>query len=78
MPSSAHIIYIPMMILVGVMIGFILGTRAARNAFDLQRKRDAERAEVRAQREARKQARQAAEGGQGEGTAGSATGRPAE
>jgi uncharacterized membrane-anchored protein YhcB (DUF1043 family) len=78
MPSSAHIIYIPMMLLVGVMIGFILGTRAARNAFDLQRKRDAERAEVRAQREARKKARQAAEGGQGDDTAGSATGRPAE
>jgi hypothetical protein len=64
MPSSAHIIYIPMMILVGVMIGFILGSRAARNAFDLQRKRDAERAEARAQREARKQARQAGAGGQ--------------
>jgi hypothetical protein len=61
MPSSAHFFYIPMMILVGVMIGFILGTRAARNGFDLERKRDAERAEARARREARKQARQAAE-----------------
>ena len=78
MPSSAHIIYIPMMLLVGMMIGFILGTRAARNAFDLQRKRDAERAEVRAQREARKKARQAAESGQGDDTADSATSRPAE
>lgn len=78
MPSSAHIIYIPMMILVGVMIGFILGSRAARNAFDLERKRDAERAKARAQREARKQARQAAEGGQGAGGAGNDTDRPAE
>lgn len=60
MPSSAHFFYIPMMILVGVMIGFIIGTRAARNAYDLERKRDAERAEARARREARKQARQAA------------------
>lgn len=60
MPSSAHIIYIPAMILVGVMLGFILGSRAARNAFDMERKRDAERAEARARREERKRARQAA------------------
>ncbi|ACY15865.1 hypothetical protein [Haliangium ochraceum] len=70
MPSSAHIIYIPAMILVGVMLGFILGSRAARNAFDMERKRDAERAEARARREERKRARQAAAdaeaGGQGE------------
>lgn len=76
MPSSAHLIYIPMMILVGVMIGFILGTRAARNGFDLQRKRDAERAAARAQREARKQARQAA--GEQPGGPGDGADRPAE
>jgi hypothetical protein len=71
MPSSAHFFYIPMMILVGIVFGFILGSRAARNAFDLERKREAERAEARARREARKQARQAApqgdDGGQAAG-----------
>jgi hypothetical protein len=71
MPSSAHFFYIPMMILCGVIIGFVLASRAARNAFDLERKREAERAEARARREARKQARQAAgeaagEAGQGD------------
>lgn len=57
MPSSAHFIYIPMVLLVGIMLGFIFGTRAARNAFDMERKREAERAAARARREARKQAR---------------------
>ncbi|WP_428263767.1 hypothetical protein [Haliangium sp.] len=60
LPSSAHLIYIPMVLLTGVMVGFILGSRAARNAFDMERKRDAERAAARARREARKQAKQAA------------------
>lgn len=57
MPSSAHLIYIPMVLLVGMMLGFILGTRAARNAFDMERKRDEERAAARARRAARKAAR---------------------
>jgi hypothetical protein len=72
MPSSAHFFYIPMMILVGVIIGFVLASRAARNAFDLERKREAERAEARARREARKQARQAAGEGGEDGDAGQA------
>jgi hypothetical protein len=30
-PTIAHIIYIPGVILVGIAIGFVLGARAARN-----------------------------------------------
>lgn len=52
--TSGHIIYIPMVLMVGLFLGFILGARAARNQFDLQRKRDEERAAARAAREARK------------------------
>jgi hypothetical protein len=52
--SSSHIIFIPMMLLIGAFLGFVLGARAARNAYDLQRKRDAEREQVRAERAARK------------------------
>jgi hypothetical protein len=54
--TSAHVIYIPMAMLVGMFVGFIFGTRAARNAFDLQKKRDEERAAVREARAARKAA----------------------
>jgi uncharacterized membrane-anchored protein YhcB (DUF1043 family) len=50
--TSAHFIYIPMIIVVGVFLGFIFGARVARNAYDLQARRDEER---RAAREARKQ-----------------------
>lgn len=60
LPSSAHMIYIPMVLLVGAMFGFIFGSRAARNAFDMEQKREVERAEARARRQARKQARAAA------------------
>ncbi|GAB4556729.1 MAG: hypothetical protein Tsb0020_00230 [Haliangiales bacterium] len=67
LPSSAHIIYIPMVLLVGVMLGFIFGSRAARNAFDMERKRDAERAEARARRQARKEARAAEASGDSDG-----------
>ncbi len=67
LPSSAHIIYIPMVLLVGVMLGFIFGSRAARNAFDMERKRDAERAEARARRQARNAARAAEAGGDSDG-----------
>lgn len=52
--TSSHILFIPGVLFVGTFIGFILGTRAARNQFDLQRKRDEERAAVRAAREAKK------------------------
>ncbi len=52
--TSSHVLFIPGVLMVGMFIGFILGTRAARNQFDLQRKREAEREAARAARAARK------------------------
>lgn len=58
--TSAHLIYIPLVAIAGLMLGFIVGARAARNAYDLEMKRQQERAEARAQRAARKAAREQA------------------
>ena len=52
--TSSHVIFIPGVLMVGMFVGFILGTRAARNQFDLQRKRDEEREATRAARAAKK------------------------
>lgn len=38
-PSAAHFIYIPVMILLGIVIGWILGSRAARDAYLLELRR---------------------------------------
>ena len=54
--TSSHIIFIPAVLLVGMFLGFIFGARAARNQFDLQKKRDAEREAARAARAAKKSA----------------------
>ena len=42
--SSAHFIFIPAVLLVGVVIGWILGSRAAADAFGAEMKRREERA----------------------------------
>jgi len=42
--TSAHLIFIPAVLLVGVVIGWILGSRAARDAFAAELKRREERA----------------------------------
>jgi len=54
--TSGHILFIPGMLLIGGFLGFILGTRAARNQFDLERKREAEREAAREARAAKKAA----------------------
>jgi hypothetical protein len=54
--TTGHIFFIPVVLLVGVILGFVLGGRAARNAQDLQRRRDEEREKVRAERAAKKSA----------------------
>jgi hypothetical protein len=51
MPTTAHFIYIPAVLILGIVIGFILGGRAARDAFAAQQERDAARAARRAARE---------------------------
>jgi hypothetical protein len=52
--TSAHIIFIPGALMIGMFLGFVLGARAARNSYDLERKREAEREKVRAERADRK------------------------
>ncbi len=52
--TSAHIFFIPGMILVGMFLGFIVGARAGRNQVDIERKRDEEREVARAARAARR------------------------
>ena len=54
--TSSHIIFIPGVLMVGMFLGFIFGTRAARNQFDLQQKRAAERDAARAARAAKRAA----------------------
>jgi hypothetical protein len=41
--TSAHFIYIPTILLIGVVIGWILGSRAAADAYAVQMKREQER-----------------------------------
>ena len=54
--TSGHILFIPGVLFIGMFLGFILGTRAARNQFDLEQKRAAEREAARAARAAKKAA----------------------
>jgi hypothetical protein len=54
--TSAHVIFIPSVLFVGMFLGFIFGTRAARNQFDLAQKRAADREAVKAARAAKKAA----------------------
>jgi hypothetical protein len=42
--SAAHFIFIPAVLVVGIVIGWILGSRAARDAFAAELKRREERA----------------------------------
>ena len=58
--TSGHVIFIPLVLFLGGLIGFIAGARAARNQFDLERRREAERDKARAERAARKAAKEAA------------------
>jgi hypothetical protein len=50
-PTSAHFIYIPFVLLMGIVIGFILGGRAARDALAEEARKAAARAERKAARE---------------------------
>ncbi len=46
-PTTAHIIYIPFVLLLGVVIGFVLGGRAAREEIAMRAARKEARAEKR-------------------------------
>ena len=45
--GAGHFIYIPAVLFIGVVIGWILGSRAARDAFAVELKRREERARKR-------------------------------
>ena len=49
MPTAAHFLYIPGVLLIGIVIGWILGARAAQDAYAAELKRREERAGRRAQ-----------------------------
>lgn len=42
--SAGHFIFIPAMLLIGIVIGWILGSRAARDAYAVELRRREERA----------------------------------
>jgi len=50
MPTAAHFIYIPAVLLLGVVIGWILGSRAAADAYASQLRRSSQRATANSQR----------------------------
>jgi hypothetical protein len=52
--TPGHVIFIPGALMIGMFLGFIFGARAARNQFDLQQKREAEREAARAARAAKR------------------------
>lgn len=72
--TFGHIFFIPMTVMVGMLLGFVFGSRAARNQLDLERRRDVERAAVRAAREARKAEAGKADGGKAAAEAGKGEG----
>jgi len=59
LPPSSHFIYIPVVFVLGIVLGFMLGSKATRDAFALEERKAAER-------EARRAAREAARAGAGE------------
>ena len=56
--TSGHLIFIPAVLVVGMFIGFLLGTRAAQDRINVELKRQTEREEARRSRAERKAARQ--------------------
>jgi hypothetical protein len=50
--TSAHFIFIPAVLIVGVVIGWILGSRAAQDAFAVELRRREEREKRKAERSA--------------------------
>jgi hypothetical protein len=46
-PTAAHFIFIPAVLIIGIVIGWILGSRAAQDAFAMQTRRAERKAESR-------------------------------
>ena len=56
-PPSSHFIYIPVIFILGIVLGFLMGSKATRDAITFEQRKAAEREE----RKARRQASSAAE-----------------
>ena len=52
LPPSSHFIYIPVILILGIVTGFVLGSKATRDAIALEQRKAAEREERRARRQA--------------------------
>ena len=48
-PTAGHFIYIPVMLLIGIVLGWVLGSRAAADALAMEQKKREERAQRKAQ-----------------------------
>ncbi len=62
-PPSSHFIYIPIIFTLGIVIGFVLGAKATRDAIALEARKAAEREERKARRQAAGSAATIASGG---------------
>ena len=51
LPPSSHFIYIPVIFILGIVLGFMLGAKATRDAIALEQRKAAEREERRARRQ---------------------------
>ena len=52
LPPSSHFIYIPVLLVLGIVLGFIMGSRATRDQIQMEAKKADERARKRAERQA--------------------------
>jgi len=60
-PPSSHFIYIPVIFILGIVIGFLLGSKATRDAITFEQRKAAEREERKARRQAAASTSSAAE-----------------
>jgi hypothetical protein len=56
LPPSSHFIYIPIVFVIGIVLGFVLGAKATRDQIALDQKKAAEREARMAERAARRAA----------------------
>ena len=63
LPPSSHFIYIPVIFILGIVIGFMLGSKATRDAIALEARKAAEREERKARRQAAQSGASAAASG---------------
>lgn len=52
--SSSHFIFIPLVLIAGIILGFVFGGRVARDAYNRELEREKQREATRKEREARK------------------------